>query len=123
MFLSCIVLFLQYSIVDARYNVTEEEAFKIKFGCLPQEAWNLLDHRNKIIENVCITRDYKSHYPPGGLDYFNPIICQLRNTKVQDVDETKKTVTINFFVWLAWEDHRIKAGFGKNGGVVGQIQK
>ena len=119
MFLSCIVLFLQYAIVEARYNVTEEEAFKIKFGCLPQADWNLLDHKNKIIENVCITRDYKSHYPPRGLDYFNPIICQLRNTKVRDVDETKRTVTINFVVWFAWEDHRIKADFGKNGDAVG----
>ena len=119
MLLNCIVFFLQYAISHARYNVTEENAFKIKFGCLPQEAWNLLDHRNKIIENVCVTRDYKSHYPPGGLDYFNPIICQLRNTKVQNVDEAKRTVTINFFVWFAWEDHRIKADFGKNGDVVG----
>ena len=114
MFLVYILLFFQFPIVHSKYNSTEKDTLKMKFGCVPQENWDLFEHRDKIIENVCITRNYETHSYPPEWDHFNPIVCQLKNTKLRNVDETKKTVTINFHVLFAWEDLRIKANFVKN---------
>ena len=118
MLLRCVLILIKYFIVHARYNVTEKEAFKIKFGCIPQETWDLLEYRKNIVKNVCVTRDYETHVsPPKGiqsLDHYNPIVCQLRDTRLRNVDQTKKTITINFVARFTWEDPRIKADFGKN---------
>jgi len=47
--------------VDAHFNSTQKEEFKIEFGCIPQENWNLFENHDKIVRNVCIDSNYQTH--------------------------------------------------------------
>ena len=98
--------------VDAHFNSTQKEEFKIEFGCIPQENWNLFENHDKIVRNVCIDSNYQTHTEPRRSNYFYPILFRFERTKILDVDGIKRTFTMNFCVIIAWEDPRVKADFG-----------
>ena len=107
-----IVISIVCSKVHANFNSTQKEEFKIEFGCIPQENWNLFENHDKIVRNVCIDSNYQTHTEPRRSNYFYPILFRFERTKILDVDGIKRTFTMNFCVIIAWEDPRVKADFG-----------
>ena len=98
--------------VHANFNLTQKEKFKIEFGCIPQEKWDLFENHDKIVRHVCIDSNYETYTEPRRLTYFYPILFRFERTKIMDVDRVKRTFTMNFGAIIAWEDPRIKADFG-----------
>lgn len=97
--------------VHADFNLSQKEEFKIEFGCIPPENWDLFEEHDKIVRNLCIASNYETYTEPTRSNSFYPILFRFHRTKIMDVDREKRTFTMNFGVIIAWEDSRIKPKF------------
>lgn len=101
--------------VDGKENITKrnvlsEDRLKEEFGCNPPEKWDLMK-KIKIgiaVRNVCISKEYQVNEAPK-MDNPTTVVNIFHDIKVLEVDEIKKTITINIWMWSIWEDPRIKA--------------
>ena len=103
---------------SSHINVSSsEEELKNDFGCIPPEKWNITRVANYAVEIVCWTKDYDNTISPKELAK-NPIIRGIRENNVTVIDEKKKTITIEIYMYFIWRDERIRAIFrSKNFGV------
>ena len=97
-------------LVNGEVNISTQNYLKHKFGCKPLKNWKLMMHRNQILKNICISKDYQVDNEPIGKD-LKPVFIRFRKTKVTNVDNHKKTITIEIDAISIWEDNRIKASF------------
>ena len=105
-----IVFILKFMMVRGEVNKASVNVLKSDFGCVPPEAWDLIKFQNQIVRNVCLKKDYQVAERPGG-DNFSQVVMQFRETKVSNVDEMKKTITLDMKLLSIWEDPRIIANF------------
>ena len=100
-------------LVNGEVNISSENYLKHKFGCIPPENWRLMRHRKQIIKNICTSKDYQVDNEPTG-NYVKPVFIRFRETKVTNVDNHKKTITLDIDAISIWEDNRIKTKFTRN---------
>ena len=100
-------------LVNGEVNISLENHLKHKFGCTPPEHWKLMRHRNQIIKNICTSKDYQVDHEPTG-ENVKPVFIRFRETKVTNVDNHKKTITLDIDAISIWEDNRIKTKFTRN---------
>ena len=110
------LIFLAICIVNvhAQNNVTQheyEQELKTKFNCKPFNYWDLVKYNEKVISDVCMERDYRSNDPPNRNNVTKVLYYFFSNTKLFEVDERAKTITMDITMILSWEDSRIKAKF------------
>ena len=72
-----------------------------------------------LVKGACLVEEYQNNQAPEPEE--TAIYNVITHTKVLDVDEKKKTVTIDVKQSILWEDHRIKTNFSdvdkKKGGI------
>ena len=100
-------------LVNGEVNISSQNYLKHKFGCMPLDHWKLMMHRNQIIKNICTTKDYQVDNEPTGQN-LKPVFIRFRETKVTNVDNHKKTITIDIDAISIWEDNRVQAKFTEN---------
>ena len=102
---------------DNKYNATYSDDLKNKFGCTPPENWNIVERNEEAIQVVCRAKDYDPHDKPVDLTK-SPMIFDFEKIKIVDVDERKRTITMDTTLTSFWRDERIKAVFSGNIGVM-----
>ena len=102
---------------DNKYNATYYDDLKNKFGCTPPENWNIVERNEESIQVVCKAKDYDPHDKPVDLTK-SPMIIDFEKIKIVDVDERKRTITMDTMLTSFWRDERIKAVFSGNIGVM-----
>ena len=98
-------------------NTSSDNDLKNEFGCLPLEKWNLMRVNYEAVKLVCVSDDYEIGRKPNEIA-MNPIFVELEKIRIVDIDENKKTITMDIRLLCFWRDERIKAVFPKNSGVV-----
>lgn len=112
------ILTILYFKVHASNISTEMDALKLEYGCVPQQNWELIEYRNKIVKNVCLEKGYEAHNEPRTSNYFYPILFRFENTRLIQLDQIMRTFTIIFRVMLAWEDPHIKTNFEESANLI-----
>ena len=109
----CLLTMMNIILVNGEVNISSENYLKHKFDCMPLDKWKLMRHRNQILKNICTSKDYQVDNEPTGQN-LKPVLIRFRETKVTNVDNHKKTITIDVDAISIWEDNRIKAKFTQN---------
>ena len=109
------------SAAEEENNDNNEQAKEIKRlkrnGCpmtkRPNDMpkWTLMKQNSKNVKGVCIKRGYRVTEAPTGEANVTTVYKTFYRTKVLEVDETQKTVTIDLKLSSIWEDDRIKTPF------------
>ena len=73
--------------------------------------------RNYDIEVVCLSNDYEVGNEPDEIS-MNPIIMEIRNNTIIDIDEEGKTITMEIRLRFLWRDERIRAAFPEHSALV-----
>ena len=102
---------------DKINNTSSDNDLKNEFGCLPLEKWNLMRVNYEAVKLVCVSDDYEIGQKPKEIA-MHPIFAELEKSRIVDIDENKKTITMDIRLLCFWRDERIKAVFPKNSGVV-----
>ena len=93
--------------VDNDNNTSVEESSKDAFSCNLCLNQNLVTKYNKVIKNVCVTK----HYDPGNDPKDAHLRLTFQDTKIVNIDDKKKTITLDIIAQIFWEDKRITAFF------------
>ena len=88
-------------------NSSFENSLVDAYSCHLRRNWNLVTKYNRIIENVCVTK----HYNPGNHPKNALLRVIFHDTKIVNIDDKKKTITLDFVSNIFWEDERITAFF------------
>ena len=72
--------------------------------------WSVLTHNNKVVDNVCVLQDYNPDNEPNGTNRTH-LHLEINNIRMVNVDDTKKTITLDLIAFILWKDDRIKAHF------------
>ena len=72
--------------------------------------WSVLTHNNNVVDNVCVLQGYNpGNYPNGSnRTHLNLVLNEIR---MVNVDDQKKTITLDLVALMIWTDDRIKARF------------
>ena len=72
--------------------------------------WSVLTHNNNVVDNVCVWQGYNpGNYPNGSnRTHLNLVLNEIR---MVNVDDQKKTITLDLVALMIWKDDRIKARF------------
>ena len=99
-------------------NITSSlDELKTKFGCIPIEAWNIMRLRNYAVEVVCWTNNYEVGNEPNEIT-MNHITISIKHNNIIEIDEKKKTITMEIELIFVWQDERIRAIFPENHGLI-----
>ena len=98
-------------------NISSYDYLKDKFGCLPLEKWNVMEVSHDGVNLVCVSYDYKIEQKPKEIA-SNPIFVDLEKYRIVDIDENKKTISMEIQLLCSWRDERIKAAFPENLGII-----
>ena len=79
---------------DNKYNATYTDDLKNTFGCTPPENWNIVERNEEAIHVICRAKDYDPHDKPVDLTK-SPMIIDFEKIKIVDVDERKRTITMD----------------------------
>ena len=109
-FLFLLILIIETKAVPGEVNKTSESILKAEFNCTPPEDWKLLKHRSRVLRNMCIKNDYEVEIEPRG-ENLSHILMRFFETRITNVDELKKTITVHLVLFSIWEDPRITARF------------
>ena len=91
-------------------NSSSENSLVDAFSCQLRSNWNLVTKYNKVIDNVCVTK----HFNPGNHPKHALLRVMFYDTKIVNIDDKKKTITLDFVSNMFWEDERIMAFFPHN---------
>ena len=127
MFSKCIILSILFLIDKIRafqenkndeINITScRDHLKKDLGCVPLEKWSSMELSNNAVDVVCMSKDYKVGNEPKEIG-MNPILMIFKESTIVDMDEKKKTITMDFQLLSLWRDERIKAIFSKGLGII-----
>ena len=127
MFSKCIILSILFLIDKIRafqenkndeINITScRDHLKKDLGCVPLEKWSSMELSNNAVDVVCMSKDYKVGNEPKEIG-LNPILMIFKESTIVDMDEKKKTITMDFQLLSLWRDERIKAIFSKKFGII-----
>ena len=92
---------------DNNKSTAFEETLKDAFSCNLTSNQNLVTKYNKVIKNVCVTK----HYDPGYHPKDAHVTLTFQDKKIVNIDDKKKTITLDIVAQLFWEDKRITAFF------------
>ena len=99
-------------------NITSTmDHLKDKFGCLPPEKWTVMTSSSSFVNIICISKDYKTYDEPKEIAP-NPILMSIENSTIVNIDEKKKTMTMELLMSYVWVDERIKVVFSNNAGII-----
>ena len=84
---------------------------------MPREKWEMLKLSDDSVEVVCISKDYKVSIVPQEID-INPIFMMFDENEIIEIDERKKTITVDIRLWCIWRDERIKVAFADSLGII-----
>ena len=76
----------------------------------PHTNWSVLTHNNKVVDNVCVWQDYNPDKEPNGINRTH-LRLVLNHIRMVNVDDAKKTITLDIDAFILWKDDRIKAQF------------
>ena len=83
------------------------------FRCNASQKWKNLVLRGKEIQDACIKSDYYAMDAPG--DKKNTkVVIYARDIKIANVNELKKTMTIDLTAFAIWQDDRIMVNYHEN---------
>ena len=103
---------------DNKPNITSSRGhMKNRFGCVPQDKWNVIKSSQGNDEVVCISKNYSVDSTPNEIA-INPIVVKFEHSTIKDIDEKKKTITMDVNMILFWRDERIKATFSERAGII-----
>ena len=94
----CLILVETIVVHGEDNNITSENLLKTRYGCSPHEEWSLLKYDQGIIPNVCLKNDYVKQ---GNRDDASILFY---HSKVKDVDEMGKTITMIIKLYSSWND-------------------
>ena len=99
-------------------NITSSRGhIKPQFGCVPQENWNVIKSSHNTNEVVCMSKNYNVDSRPSEIA-VNPIFVKIEQSTIKDINEKKKTITMDINMILIWRDERIKATFPEDEGII-----
>ena len=99
-------------------NITSSlDQLKTKFGCIPIDEWNIMRLRNYAVEVVCWTNNYEVRNEPNEIT-MNHITISIKHNNIIEIDEKKKTITMEIELIFVWQDERIRAIFPENHGLI-----
>ena len=94
-------------------NSSSENQEYITFRCNASQKWKNLVLHGKKIQGACIKNDYYAIDAPG--DKKNTkVLIYAQDIKVVNVDELKKTMTIDLTASAVWQDDRIMVNYHEN---------
>ena len=112
-----LLIIMNIILANGEYNNSLENLLKTKFDCIPLENWSLIRSKNQVIKNLCISKDYQVDDEPTG-NKVNPVFMRFKRTEVTNVNDQRKTLTIEVKAISIWEDNRIKANFLHNNSMI-----
>ena len=98
-------------------NTSMDDYLKDKFGCLPLGKWNVMEVSHDAVNLVCVSNDYEPKQKPKEIA-SNPIFVDFEKNRIVEIDENKKTITMEIQLMCSWRDERIKAAFPENLGIM-----
>ena len=101
-------------------NVSSQNDSKTRLDCVPKEKWNKMRWTNKKLDVVCMSKDYEVDTAPKEIAEF-PFTFKynhMGDTTIMDIDEKKRTITIEISLLSTWYDERTKAVFSDNSGSI-----
>ena len=88
-------------------TILSEDIQGTNITCRPSENWNVLIHKNNIIKNVCISKNYNAEQEPNQ-ERPTHLDIMLPNIKIVHVAERKKRILVDITAVSFWEDNRIR---------------
>ena len=99
-------------------NITSSRGHRLtQFGCVPQENWNVIKSSHNTNEVVCMSKNYNVDSRPSEIA-INPIFVEIEQSTIKDINEKKKTITMDINMILFWRDERINASFPEDTGII-----
>ena len=118
MYVCLVLIFLVYefNVSLAEKNIcwkndTCISQLKRDFGCVPIDDWNLIVNENNIIQNVCLSSIYKLADPPKPAPKVGTMLV---DTKLLEIHERTREITLMVWMLAFWEDPRIKANLTRD---------
>ena len=103
-----LLVIMNIVLANGEVNNSLDKFLKTKFGCIPPENWSVIRSKNQVIKNLCISKDYQVDDEPTGKE-VKPVFVRFQRTEVTNVDDQRKTLTIEVQAISIWEDNRIIA--------------
>ena len=108
-----LIISLRYTIATDKIlnNGTEVSLFREDYdGCNETEQWEILHYESKAIRQVSIQKDYQKIEPPMGRIPIQLYVFDA-GTTLSEINEERKTITLDIQLVLLWQDCRIRATF------------
>ena len=83
---------------------------KANDDCNGNDNWERAYHQSKVIQHVCIQKDYQKFKPPNARVPIALVIYDL-GTTLTEINEERKTLSLDIQLLLHWEDSRIQGKF------------
>ena len=111
---TCIIIILKITAVLGQDNNSEfHDKLKKEMGCEPTGNWDFLIQNDRRVQNMCVTKNYDPEKVPNG-KHMNSVTVSFEEMKIRNIDDKKRTITMDLFVRMFWKDDRVKPYFHNN---------
>ena len=86
-------------------------------GCNPVEKWSKMKFSHSSVKLACKTKDYNMNDAPDEIA-LNPVLVDIEDNTIVDINEQKKTITVDIRMSFAWHDERINVFFSDEAGII-----
>ena len=83
---------------------------KTNDDCNGNDNWERPYYQSKVIQHVCVQKGYQKFEPPNGRVPIALVIYDL-GTTLSEINEERKTLSLDIQLLLHWEDSRIQGTF------------